>query len=345
VSRTSKRKARRKRPKPPYMLTPNSPSADPRLLGPRSAEIVAEQLVRSFDPQTVLGMPARLPEHGAVWGPSPLTSFRRLFSEFLPLLSFQEASFILQAPERPRETPMTEHEWLTTEDPLRMLDWMNEGHQVGKTNMGRMLGLSKAEQDRQRDFVACAWYRYIEPHGEENERHVRHVEDHGRGEPGWETFDATRMMEYCRLWAGRGDVGVFRKAGASIIRDVVGNPFRPYTLPADERWPRDAIVYALALEAYQHRNAAGELDPFRLSVVADALEDAGCSDAYVLGHLRGVEQLARLPCRACAKQKEFYPQYPDIKCNEHCGGYEYIPVKPAPHVRSCHVLEALLGQS
>jgi hypothetical protein len=29
------------------------------------------------------------------------------------------------------------------------------------------------------------------------------------------------------------------------------------------------------------------LDPLRLQVLADALEDAGCTDADVLGHLRG----------------------------------------------------------
>jgi hypothetical protein len=32
---------------------------------------------------------------------------------------------------------------------------------------------------------------------------------------------------------------------------------------------------------------AGRLDPTRLAVLADALEEAGCADAELLGHLRG----------------------------------------------------------
>jgi hypothetical protein len=37
----------------------------------------------------------------------------------------------------------------------------------------------------------------------------------------------------------------------------------------------------------------GALDPARLAVLVDALEDAGCTDAELLGHLRG-------PGAACA---------------------------------------------
>jgi hypothetical protein len=306
VSRTSKRKARRKRPhKPKAVLTPNSPSADPRLL--YHDRMTAGELKRvsritagAVDPQTVLGSIIHLPEHEGVWGPSPLNSFRRLFNEFLPLLS-PEAAFLI-TPEAPKETPMTEHEWLTTEDPLRMLDFM-EG--------GALRGLPVEEMtDRQRDFVACAWWRHIEPHDAGHEKRVRDVED-GR----WEGAEAL-LKECCgRAHDLMGD-GVFRRAGCAIIRDVVGNPFRPYTPPKCEgcggvtewwgekrergfcspcdgttdtsalKW-RTPTVISLIAAAYDDRNALGELDLFRLAVIADALEDAGCTDAYVLGHLRG----------------------------------------------------------
>jgi hypothetical protein len=47
-------------------------------------------------------------------------------------------------------------------------------------------------------------------------------------------------------------------------------------------------VPRLASAAYEDRLLpAGTLDPARLTVLADALEDAGCSDAELLGHLRG----------------------------------------------------------
>lgn len=46
-------------------------------------------------------------------------------------------------------------------------------------------------------------------------------------------------------------------------------------------------VKALAEAAYEQRLNNGTLDPDRLLVLADALEDAGCTDAEILQHLRG----------------------------------------------------------
>jgi hypothetical protein len=44
----------------------------------------------------------------------------------------------------------------------------------------------------------------------------------------------------------------------------------------------------LAQAAYdEHHLPYGHLDPTRLAVLADALEEAGCTDADLLGHLRG----------------------------------------------------------
>ena len=70
-----------------------------------------------------------------------------------------------------------------------------------------------------------------------------------------------------------------------ILRDVVGNPFRPVALSPAWRSP---AVLALAQAAYNNRILlAGILEPDRLAIVADALEEAGCNDADILGHLRG----------------------------------------------------------
>jgi hypothetical protein len=45
---------------------------------------------------------------------------------------------------------------------------------------------------------------------------------------------------------------------------------------------------ALATTAYEERALpAGTLEPERLALLADALEDAGCANADLLGHLRG----------------------------------------------------------
>jgi hypothetical protein len=90
---------------------------------------------------------------------------------------------------------------------------------------------------------------------------------------------------------------------AALLRDVLGNPFHPVTVyPA---WQMSTVL-ALAQAAYDERELpAGSLDTTRLAVLADALEDAGCTDADVLDHLRG----------------------------------------PGPHVRGCWAVDLLLGKS
>jgi hypothetical protein len=80
-------------------------------------------------------------------------------------------------------------------------------------------------------------------------------------------------------------LGGSRKEEAScqcvLVRDILGNPFHPVpTLdPGWLRW-NDGTVRSMAQTVYDER-AFG-----RLPVLADALEDAGCADVVLLGHLR-----------------------------------------------------------
>jgi hypothetical protein len=67
-------------------------------------------------------------------------------------------------------------------------------------------------------------------------------------------------------------------AQAELLRDLVGNPFRPTAVA--QGW-RSTDVLALAREIY----AGGRYE--QMSILADALEDAGCADAEVLRHCRG----------------------------------------------------------
>ena len=77
--------------------------------------------------------------------------------------------------------------------------------------------------------------------------------------------------------AARAAVAAETAAQASLLRDIFGNPFRP----ADaEPWPRPDVSY-LAEIIYDRR----AFD--RLPELVEALEDAGCTDAGLLGHLRG----------------------------------------------------------
>ena len=92
-----------------------------------------------------------------------------------------------------------------------------------------------------------------------------------------------------------------------IIRDIFGHPFRPLRPldPALLNWNNGTIAN-LAQAAYEERILpAGTLDPALLAVLGDALEEAGCTDAQLLGHLRS----------------------------------------PGPHVRGCYALDFVLGKS
>jgi hypothetical protein len=76
-----------------------------------------------------------------------------------------------------------------------------------------------------------------------------------------------------------------RAAQAGLLRCLFGNPFRLVVL--DAVWQTSTVV-SLAQAAYEERILpSGHLDADRLAVLADALEDAGCSDAEILSHLRG----------------------------------------------------------
>jgi hypothetical protein len=104
-------------------------------------------------------------------------------------------------------------------------------------------------------------------------------------------------------WLEGNNAGLDREQ-SDLLRCIFGNPFRPMVVePAWRTW-QGGTVLNLAQAAYEHRQLpSGLLDHARLAVLADALEEAGCGDADLLGHLRS-------------------------------GG---------DHVRGCRVLDALLG--
>ena len=68
---------------------------------------------------------------------------------------------------------------------------------------------------------------------------------------------------------------------AHLLRDIVGNPFRPATL--DPAW-RTSTVLALASQMY------GSRDFGAMPILADALQDAGCDTDDILTHCRDAKQ-------------------------------------------------------
>jgi hypothetical protein len=77
-------------------------------------------------------------------------------------------------------------------------------------------------------------------------------------------------------------------AQSDLVRDLFGLlPFRPVAVPASLRAWNEGCVVKLATALYEERLLpSGQLDPQRLAVLADALEEAG-GDAELAGHLRG----------------------------------------------------------
>jgi len=84
----------------------------------------------------------------------------------------------------------------------------------------------------------------------------------------------------------------------SLVHDIFGNPFRPVALdPSWLAW-NDGAIPKLAQAIYDER----AFD--RLPILADALEEAGCSNQDILGHCR----------------------------------------EPGPHIRGCWIVDLLLGK-
>jgi hypothetical protein len=80
------------------------------------------------------------------------------------------------------------------------------------------------------------------------------------------------------------------KLPVSLLRDIFGScPFRPPPpLPPRVRAWQEGTIGKLAQAAYEERLLpAGFLDSGRLTILADAVEDAGGSDVALLNHLRG----------------------------------------------------------
>lgn len=90
---------------------------------------------------------------------------------------------------------------------------------------------------------------------------------------------------------------------AEVCREVFGNPFRrAVILPG----VKAATSLSVAHAAYEERALpSGHLDVRRLAVLADSLEEAGCTDEAILSHLRS----------------------------------------PGPHVRGCWALDLVLGKA
>ena len=236
---------------------------------------------------------------------------------------------------------MTEQDWLASEDPERMLSSLDEGLPTASGyDMGHGLGGQKFSGRKLRLF-ACACFRVLHPNPM-NDSEVdkdtifaaeRHADDPRFPLPWlgyWVVSPDVREAAHDAATCTPGPARV-----AALIRDIAGNPWRPVTL--NPAWLTPTVL-SLAQAAYDKRpgrecddaecrgrgkwaDAAGDacecgachgtgriddgsLDPVRLAILADALEEAGCDSEDLLAHLRS----------------------------------------PGPHVRGCWAVDLVLGK-
>ncbi len=229
---------------------------------------------------------------------------------------------------------MTEAEWLASNDPQVMLEFITRRSLISA---------------RKLRLFAVAVYRSIRPHNVEHEqtawRWETHEYDLSSSLKSWLSYVVQSETDSGHNYPSPGTV-------AALLRDVVGNPFRPpqplYRLAKldDSGWSglhkvpdspwlthNDGAVAKLAKVIYDERKFDA------LPMLADALQEAGCDDEAILRHCRGMDRHPRcgvqshdLECEACGVR--LYGQDVQAVCR----------FKQGPHVRGCWVLDLLLGK-
>jgi hypothetical protein len=163
---------------------------------------------------------------------------------------------------------MTETEWEASTRADRMLDAVRE----------------RAGDRRLRLFALACWEQSVHYHGTWRERDtllaMQQFADGQRtreavlalaGKPEWAAM-AESAWDAAVLWATQ----AIRPN--QLLREIFGNPFRPVAV---EAYWRTGNVVGLAQAIYQDH----AFD--RMPILADALEDAGCTNEVVLAHCRG----------------------------------------------------------
>lgn len=194
---------------------------------------------------------------------------------------------------------MTEAEWLECTDPLHLIDSILDGASPRKLRLLACACLIAVDRlnDVQRRIISVG-ERFADGDGETEVAALRSstvfrnpryqhltlllADDVSR------TFRPVFSHEYM---LARGT-----HAYCTIIRDIFGNPFRPVAF--ESAWLTETVL-GLARGIYEDR--AFE----RLSILADALQEAGCENEDILNHCR----------------------------------------EPGEHVRGCWVIDLVLGKT
>lgn len=240
---------------------------------------------------------------------------------------------------------MTEAEYLTSEDPAAMLDYLGTGP-ADSTGAQRKDWTAPSGRKLRLWVEACRAIR------------TKLAEDRW----GYNLDDPVQLVDAVREWAtSHRDVVPAGSVRTALLREIIGNPFapHPFALKADEiarrlwRWryvPRRDATFPQLVPPWLTEQAEvlargaaepgedGVLDGQCLLVLADCLEEAGCTHEGLLRHLRGQER-----CRYCSGHGAVLSTYsfPVTACRCCEGtGWRSLPV---PHVHGCWAVDLVPG--
>lgn len=254
---------------------------------------------------------------------------------------------------------MTEAEWLTGTDPQRMLDWLLAcwgGKPSSSARQVRGSYRSVVSDRKLRLFVEACREREQETIGQQ---------------ASYASLESSYLAVAVNSWCQ--DLGTKHPSmaeRAAMLRDIFGNPFRPWSLgdcicdgrgwrtrtegePSQgqqERRPcelclapwltwNDGTVMKIAQTIY------ADCDFGLMPMLGDALEEAGCDNEDILRHCRGQER-----CWICIQTNSD----PLRDACSNCGQLGAVgpfgrPCAPGwvavgEHARGCWVLDLLLGK-
>jgi hypothetical protein len=259
---------------------------------------------------------------------------------------------------------MTEQEWLASTDPAAMLESVRGKVSDRKLRLFAVAVTRMALAMRRKSLVmledAETAERFADGLASESDMVIARI-----------SSNLWCCNEYADIAAVGSAIMVRDRATetADLLRDIVGNPFRPVTLaacncgscvapgrqhhngPCAVRRLRTPTVRNLAQAAYDDRDeATGHLDPLRLAILADALEEAGCPQT--------------IQCHRCDGNGQQFFSLADggIVCKDgvvrsgwkdcpRCDGSSVEPHpllthlrSPGPHVRGCWAVDLVLGR-
>jgi hypothetical protein len=209
---------------------------------------------------------------------------------------------------------MTEAEWLSGEDPIPMLDFLrgrasDRKFRLFSTACCRRIwpllahdthrrAVERAEQFADGLTTLAKMQSASRSAGRHRDRYKTEYDQMLVG-PRNLVFSATHPDAYSAAYDASSDkfwvvkfwgyvVGLREESDSTdsgrLIQEIFGNPFRLELI--EPAWLTPAVKQ-IAQAAYDERILpAGNLDPARIAILADALEEAGCMNRAILGHLR-----------------------------------------------------------